>query len=207
MEQVPFYSPELDRTDNDPTEKSLDLVLDILRDPRLQEEILAGNITLAMVRPNVGPEANIEGLPDAECAEKIEEMIVGLGAVTKFSFQFTKEATEEFYGGGPEASMSKEPPRNPVLYNNRWPEFVDFMTSGQTTALLLHDPEGEAIAKWRAHLGHWNIDEVRDMSTIRGILGVNKYNNLVHGSDAPEAVLRELGIIADILSKKRESLV
>lgn len=206
MEHVPFYSPDLDRAASRPTIEAIDTVLDILSDSILRDEILAGNVTLAMIRPNVGPEANTEGLPDSECAVQIEEMIMGLGELAKFSFRFIKDAAEEFYGGGPEISMSKETPRNPDNYKTRWPEFIDFMTSGPTTVLLLHSPGSDAIAKWRSHLGHWNIDEVRDTSTIRGQLGVSKYNNLVHGSDAPEAVLRELNIIAHCLGEKREQL-
>lgn len=195
MEKVPFYREDLDRTSQNNTNESLSQVIDLLNDPRLGEEIAAGNITLAMIRPNVGPEANNLGLEDIDAAEKIEEMIEGLGVLAKFSILFSQEAAEEFYGGGPQESMSKEKPRNPDEYESRWPEFVDFMTSGPTTVILLHSPNGDAIPRWRSHLGHWNIDEVRDETTIRGILGVNKYNNLVHGSDAPESVLRELSII------------
>lgn len=195
MEKVPFYREDLDRTSQNQSNESLSQVLDLLNDPRLGEGIAAGNITLAMIRPNVGPEANNLGLEDIDAAEKIEEMIEGLGVLAKFSILFSHEAAEEFYGGGPQESMSKESPRNPVKYESRWPEFVDFMTSGPTTVILLHSPNGDAIPRWRSHLGHWNIDEVRDKTTIRGILGVNKYNNLVHGSDAPESVLRELSII------------
>lgn len=195
MEKVPFYREDLDRTSQNQSNESLSQVIDLLNDPRLEEEIAAGNITLAMIRPNVGPEANNLGLEDIDAAEKIEEMIEGLGVLAKFSILFSQEAAEEFYGGGPQESMSKEKPRNPDEYESRWPEFVDFMTSGPTTVILLHSPNGDAIPRWRSHLGHWNIDEVRDETTIRGILGVNKYNNLVHGSDAPESVLRELSII------------
>lgn len=195
MEKVPFYREDLDRTSQNNTNESLSQVLDLLNDLRLGEEIAAGNITLAMIRPNVGPEANNLGLEDTDAAEKIEEMIEGLGVLAKFSILFSQEAAEEFYGGGPQESMSKEKPRNPDEYESRWPEFVDFMTSGPTTVILLHSPNGDAIPRWRSHLGHWNIDKVRDETTIRGILGVNKYNNLVHGSDAPESVQRELSII------------
>lgn len=195
MEKVPFYREDLDRTSQNQSNESLSQVIDLLNDQRLEEEILAGNITLAMIRPNVGPVANNLGLEDIDAAEKIEEMIKGLGVLAKFSILFSQEAAEEFYGGGPQESMSKESPRNPDEYESRWPEFVDFMTSGPTTVILLHSPNGDAIPRWRSHLGHWNIDEVRDETTIRGILGVNKYNNLVHGSDAPESVLRELSII------------
>ena len=195
MEKVPFYRVDLDRASHDHRSESLSQVMDLLSDTRLEDEILAGNITLAMIRPNVGPEANNLGLEDIDAADKIEEMIEGLGVLAKFSFNFNQQEVEEFYGGGPQDSMSKEAPRNPSQYETRWPEFVDFMTSGPTTVILLHSPSGDAIPKWRSHLGHWNIDEVRDETTIRGKLGVNKYNNLVHGSDSPESVLRELSII------------
>lgn len=195
MEKVPFYIPELDRTKDEFSQEAQSSVLELLDDTRLQKEIAAGNVTLAMVKPQVGPEANLKGLPDIDAANHIEEMIGGLGILAKFSFKFDREATEKFYGGGPQESMSKEKPLDTNSYDSRWPEYVDFMTSGPTTAILLYSPEGDAISRWRSHLGHWNIDEVKDVNTIRGKFGVNKYNNLVHGSDAPESVERELGII------------
>ena len=199
MEKLPFYSPELQRSHDPIARESYGEVVAILQDVEVQAEIEAGNVTLAMIRPNVGPNANIEGLPDLEASDRIEEMIEGLGVMAKFSFRFSAEAAEEFYGGGPKQSMINERPLDPNKYSSRWPEFIAFMASGNTTVLLLHSPDGDAIAKWRSHLGHWNIDEVRDASTIRGKFGVNKFNNLVHGSDSPEAVRRELKIIKDCL--------
>lgn len=204
IERVPFYSPELDRARVASADIEVKTVVaELLRDPRLAEEIEAGNVTLAMIRPQVGPDANIERLPDPQAADKIEGMIEGLGEMAKFSFKFTTGAATEFYQGGPEASMRKEPAIDPDRYESRWPEFVDFMTSGPTTAIILYSPDGDAIERWRAHLGHWNIDQIRDPATIRGSFGVNKYNNLVHGSDAPTSVLREIGIIADCLMSEQ----
>lgn len=202
VEITPYYSAELDRSNQHPRVEAYGDVIDLLQDEQLKNEILNGNITLAMIRPQVGPTANIEGLHDREAADKIEEMIENLGVVAKFSFTFSTKAAEEFYGGGPQESMSKETPLDTEKYSSRWPEFIDFMTSGPATVLILHSPNGDAIPTWRAHLGHWNIDQVRDPSTIRGKFGVNKYNNLVHGSDAPEAVIRELGIIAQCLTEQ-----
>lgn len=199
MERLPFYTAELARSNTEPDADALELASELLSSPLIQEEIGKGNVTLAMIRPNVGPEANILGLSDEIASEKIEQMIECLGVMTKFSFTFTPEAAAAFYAGGPQESMSKEPPRNPQKYANRWPEFIDFMASGPTTILLLHSPNGDAIPLWRSHLGHWNIDEVRDPATIRGKLGVNKYNNLVHGSDSPESVIRELSLIAQCI--------
>ncbi len=201
MLQIPYYNPELSRSSLEPTPEAVQGALHMLDSPRLTQEIKQGNISFAMIRPNVGPEANIEKLPDQEAADRIETMIQGLGFVAKFSFRFDKEATKEFYGGGPEESMSKEPPQDKESYASRWPEFVHFMTSGNSTGILLHNPDGDAIARWRAHLGHWNIDQVRDPSTIRGKFGVSKYNNLVHGSDSSASVVREIDIIKDCLRR------
>lgn len=200
VENVPYYSSELARENTNKELLAYQEVTALLGDARLAEEIKTGNVTLAMIRPNVGPEANVFGLTDNEAADTIEGMIEGLGEMAKFSFHFTPEAAREFYEGGPEASMRNEAPIDSTRYETRWPEFIDFMTSGPTTAILLYSPTGDAISRWRAHLGHWNIDQVRDMNTIRGKLGVNKYNNLVHGSDSPESVLRELAILSRCLT-------
>lgn len=200
--RYPYFNPELSRSGIEPHSQELSEAIEVLEDPILAREIEAGNITFAMIRPSVGPDANLLNLPDQEAADRIEEMIGGLGVVAKFSFYFTKDTIEEFYGGGPKESMSKEVARNPQEYDNRWPEFVDFMASGPTTALVLYSPDGDAIPRWREHLGHWNIDEVRDETTIRGVLGVNKYNNLVHGSDSIEAVFRETDIIKQNLREQ-----
>lgn len=199
MSRLPYYNPELSRAENSPSQPSILETIGVLEDPRLQEEIAAGNISLAMIRPHVGPEANVLGLPDLEASDEIEGLIQGLGFTAKFSFQFTKEAVEDFYGGDPRDGMSQGIAKDSGKYANRWLEFVDFMTSGPTTAILLYSPNGDAIQSWRSHLGHWNIDKERDPNTIRGKLGVDKFNNLVHGSDSPQSVSRELEIIKSCL--------
>jgi nucleoside diphosphate kinase len=178
-------------------------VVSLLQDERLLQEAEAGNITLAMIRPQVGPEANLLGLSDLECAEKIEEMITNLGVVAKFSINFDVEVVDEFYSGAPQETMLGAAAEDQEKYSSRWPEFKDFMSSGPTTILILHSPNGDAIEQWRAHLGHWNIEKFRDPATIRGALAVNLFNNLVHGSDAPESVIRELGLIRRQLDKNR----
>lgn len=199
MDKLPYFDPELGRENMNANEQSIESVVSLLADTRLQSEIEAGNVTLAMVRPNVGPEANVLNLPDIEAAEKIEEMIEGLGIVAKFSIKFTTEMAQEFYKGDPHKSMLKETPANQDKYETKWPEFIDLMTAGPTTVIILYSPDGNAISKWREHLGHWNIDKIRDPQTIRGKFGTNRHNNLVHGSDAPSSVTRELEIIKSVL--------
>jgi len=192
---LPYFDQDLERSEiNDATEYS-EALIQLLSDERVIDAAKNGHLTLAMIRPNVGPDANLRGLSDVECAELIEEMIAGLGVAAKFSFKFPEEVVDEFYSGAPQAVMEQAAPLDPSRFESRWPEFKEFMASGPTTALLLLSSDEDAIEKWRDHLGHWNIDKFRDPTTIRGLLGVNVYNNLVHGSDAPESVVRELALI------------
>lgn len=198
----PYYSPETSRAHiglRQPEAIALSTLVDLLQDQDLLEEIGRGNITLAMIRPGLETAATIEG-GDNEIAEVIEEQIVDLGTVAKFAVTFDQEAIDVFYQGPKQGMLTKEP-RSDNGYANQWEEFAEVMTSGPTTVLLLHTPNGDAVEEWRRQVGHWNIEDRRDPNTIRGRFGINNYNNLIHGSDAPESVLREVGIIAECINR------
>lgn len=201
MENVPFYRKDLDRSSSESSPDSLYEAIKIVEDPLLKQQVDLGNVTLALIRPNIGPEDNVLGLTDLEAEVRIEEMIHDLGFLAKFSIRFDQQAIEEFYCGPPEERMLEQEAENPNKYDSRWPEFVDFMTSGPTTIILLHNYDGDAIQTWRDHLGHWNVNKNRDFSTIRGKLAVDQYNNLVHGGDSPESVIRELEIVSRVLKR------
>lgn len=200
-EKGPFYSKELARSKHERSREELQKAANFLTMIEAQEGLIeSGAITFAMIRPQVGPEANLLQLADDEAADMIEEMIGGLGVMAKFSFVFDEASISKLYEGGPRESMEAQVPLDPQNYPSRWPEFIDFMTSAPTTALILYSQDGDAIERWRAHLGHWNVDVNRDESTIRGRLAANKYNNLVHGSDSTDSVRREIGIIKGALT-------
>lgn len=200
---TPFFRTETSRPEiaSRPEKPDYTEVLTLLEDQRLQQLIDDGQLTYAMIRPQVGPEANQLHLDDVAAAEAIEENIEGLGVLAKFSFVFDDEGIEEFYEGPAKTdSMMPAPPLRDFSYANRWLEFKDLMCDGPATALLLYGDN--AIEKWRAHLGHWNIEKYRDPSTIRGTLGIDNHNNLVHGSDSPESAKRELAIIRSVLERQ-----
>lgn len=68
---------------------------------------------------------------------------------------------------------------------------VEFMTSGPVVALVL---EGRnAIEVTRKLMGKTNAAEA-EPGTIRGDFALSRSNNLVHGSDSPEAAQRELAL-------------
>jgi nucleoside-diphosphate kinase len=70
-------------------------------------------------------------------------------------------------------------------------ELVSFITSGPTLALVL---EGEsAISVVRTTMGATNPTDAAP-GTIRGDLALAMPDNLVHGSDAPEAAAREIAL-------------
>jgi nucleoside-diphosphate kinase len=64
-----------------------------------------------------------------------------------------------------------------------------FITSGPVVAMVVEGPE--AIAVMRTLMGKTNSRESLP-GTIRGDLGVSRQMNLIHGSDGPEAAVREI---------------
>lgn len=72
-----------------------------------------------------------------------------------------------------------------------YPGLVKFMTSSPVVALCL---EGlDAIAVCRNLMGKTNAREAAP-GTVRGDFGMSRSYNLVHGSDGPEAAVREIGL-------------
>lgn len=234
--ETPFFNPALDRNEVQPLPLApeaiyelfhfLDLNRKIDEKTTLAQQIKAGNITLAMIRPALAgmdfvPDAthldesdlslarDIKGA-DAKAAFALESHIQGLGIMAKFSVWFDMPAISKFYAGPRKNMLDKAPdlpnePGMPVI-RNKWEEFANLMRVGPTTILLLHSPNGDAAEIWRSQVGHWDIANRRDPSTIRGRFGVDSYNNLVHGSDGPRAVRRELTIIQDLLHRQLEDV-
>lgn len=72
-----------------------------------------------------------------------------------------------------------------------YPLLEEFITSGPVVALVVEGPE--AITVMRTMMGSTNGREA-DLGTIRGDLGLSRQMNLIHGSDGPEAAVREIEI-------------
>jgi len=201
-----LYIPEASRSkvaEKTPNIETLSLLIEFFNDETLVKEIEAGNITLAMIRPEL-PETtiNIDG-NDIERAEKIEELIEDLGVVTKFAINFDMQAFDEFYGGGPKKAMLNCDPDRDLHHKSKWEEFGATMTNGPTTILVLHSFNGDAGKKWRDQVGHRDIENQRNLSNIRGQIGRDNYSTVIHGSDPnPQAVLREFEVIKNCLERK-----
>ena len=72
-----------------------------------------------------------------------------------------------------------------------YPALVGFMTSGPVIAIALEGKD--AITVVRGIMGTTNSAEATP-GTIRGDFGMSFANNLVHGSDSPEASATELAL-------------
>jgi nucleoside-diphosphate kinase len=72
-----------------------------------------------------------------------------------------------------------------------YPLLEEFITAAPVVALAVEGPE--AISVMRGMMGTTNGRESAP-GTIRGDYGVSRQMNLIHGSDGPEAAVRELGI-------------
>ena len=68
---------------------------------------------------------------------------------------------------------------------------VEFMTSGPVVALVLEG--NNAIEVTRKLMGKTNAAEA-EPGTIRGDYALSRSNNLVHGSDSPDAAKKELAL-------------
>ncbi len=202
-EHLPFYSDDLSRDNAAHVPESLAAAGDVLADPRLDEYAQQGLLTVALIRPNVHQSIATPVDTDVQAADEIESRIENLGVMAKFSMTLDEQAVDEFYGGGHASPMHQYPAaRYPERFANRQQEFAALMTDGPVTIYLLYGPD--AVTAWRDQLGHWDIEKVRDPSTIRGQLGKDNYNNLLHGSDSKESVAREMNVIRRAIARKLE---
>lgn len=198
---LPFYEPGLGRSVGQFNAENIAIVSELLASEKVLDLAISGCLTLAMIRPSLDGRTNLAEGGDVDAAETIEASISELGVLAKFAVSFDDQSVEKFYEGQPRDAQLGQPPQKEMFFKSRWDEFKYIMTSGPTTILLLHSPNGDAIGLWRNQVGHWNIEDRRDPSTIRGRYGIDNYNNLIHGSDSPESVVNELSILCELLDR------
>ena len=135
--------------------------------PKLKTELMAGNITFTMVKPDAVKAGNIGN---------ILAMINNAGFRIK-AMKYTKLSAEkagEFY------AVHKERP----FYG----ELVEFMSSGPIVAAVLE--KDNAVEEYRKLIGATNPAEAEE-GTIRKLYATNIGENAVHGADSDENALIE----------------
>lgn len=186
---------------------------DILRSDEFGKLVAEGKITLAIVKPkldtSIDPEA-IRGAPklafdDPSLTEFLLRQIKSpLELVFHASLIMNAGMVDAFYSDGPKQKMERLPPEFPERYQNaqnRWDEWAAYMTSGPVTFALLFSADGQAVDHWRTQMGKdWNVDRLKqtEPNSLRA-KAKDRDRNLLHGSDSPQSVRREIGLLINFL--------
>jgi nucleoside-diphosphate kinase len=134
---------------------------------------MAGNITLAMIKPKAVESGHTGAILHTICVAGFK--IRGLKMM-----KFTKEQAEKFY----EAHKGKD------FYK----PLIEFITSGPVVVACLEGPD--AVNTFRELMGATD-PKLAAPETIRGKFGTSVLANAIHGSDSDEAALREIEIVFD----------
>lgn len=188
-------SPE-DRKEIAELEKEkIELIVEVLSHPGLTTLAEEGKITLGMIKPHIELGNNLPTDQD-EAADIIAQEIGDDHIIFNQPFFLTPEDIATFYPHVKENLLSKG-------NAEEWDNMEQFMSSAPVNVLLLYFPEGDAVASWRSLMGPTVPDQARSEQpdSIRGRHATELPNNIVHGSDSPESVIREIGIFAKAFSR------
>lgn len=178
---------------------------DLLNSPGITELIDGNALTLTMIKPHT--ELNAMGLADADFCRIVRDRAkqTGFLPLVEVSLPLPPEFWDEFFHPREIQTMkSIRPERHPdgnpqTQYRDRWTQYKNQLSSGPTTFLALYHPQGAAVIRWRAEMGHrWNPDRCF-RNSLRRLYARNPYNNLVHGADSIPAVKREIGLVREYL--------
>jgi nucleoside diphosphate kinase len=179
--------------------QKLSLISDILRHPEMGNLIDEGYITFGMVKPQANEGKDLQGFSDDGAANVILTEIdqkSGLDIVLELPLMFTKEQVNQFYGGNRERFQQL----------GIWDDFVSYTTENPMTAVVLYDPEGNAVPNWRKAIGSTTPDPLEDSIRGRHADPEKLPNNLVHGSGSSEEAKVEIGIIAGMVESLHKKL-
>lgn len=167
-------------------------------------------ITLAMIKPklddSVDPNA-IAGIPlnDPSLADFLLRQIrPPLEPTIHVSLVMTNSMVDKFYDDGPKQKMQLLPAEFPIRHpqaKNRWDEWAENMTGGPATFAPLFSSDGQAVKRWRTQMGNdWNVDRLKQShpNSLRA-MAKDADRNLLHGSDSPKSVQREIDLLISFL--------
>lgn len=193
-------------------------LMDILGSDELGGLIAEGKITLAIVKPKLDSSIDPEAVGDApEIAfddPSLTEFLLRqikppLELVFQASLIMNTGMVDKFYSDEPKQKMQMLPPEFIDRYphaKNRWDEHTAYMTSGPVTFALLFSPDGQAVDHWRIQMGNdWNVDRLKQIhSNSLRAKAQDRDRNLLHGSDGPQSVRREIGLLVEFLNAYTE---
>lgn len=164
--------------------KRIGLMRDVLNDDELGYLVSAGQISFGMIKPHREEAIDVKGTDEEVATMVLESIRPPLEVTMHQPIWIPTTVSREFYvhlAGLDEGRVLDR--------------VSGFMSSGASTALVLHHEDGDAINQWRQQTGttraHQNPEEAHTLrhrfQTSQGV-----GNNVVHGSDNIESVQREL---------------
>ncbi len=198
----------------------LEKVINVLSHPATKTLARRGEITLGMIKPNAYEGKNLgidqekpTPVKDDAAANRIRREIIredengSMGEIIfELSMHLKPQDIDEFY------------PQLREQLGDNYARYQDFMTSGPVTIFLLRHLEREkedpktlgikrlktdAVNFWRNRMGATRPERA-NKGTIRKRFARSINNNLVHGSDSKESVIREIAVVANILKRRLE---
>ena len=127
--------------------------------------------TLIMLKPNSFTQGIV-----GEVTHRIEQSKFKILAMKMF--RFNRETAEKFYGEHKGKGFFED--------------LIGFMTSGPTVGMILESEN--AVVKMRKLVGATNPANA-DPGTIRYDYAPNGFHNVIHASDSPASVEREMKIL------------
>ena len=199
--------PDLDYSKinlSEPVKQRLRKVQEILHNPELDKLISEGKLTAAMIKPNVHM-GKIDGT-DSFVADRILDDIdtkSPLKVVFSLPVAFNIHFLEQFYAEAKSKYSSIPDPDSDM--GSIYQRLVNFMQDGATNLVLLYSEGGDAISKWRNHIGPTNPTKDASGTSLRARFASSIKNNMVHGSDSIENARFEIGVFRDLVDELLKS--
>ncbi|MDD2823527.1 MAG: nucleoside-diphosphate kinase [Candidatus Daviesbacteria bacterium] len=156
-----------------------------LKHPELIEMTKEGLITLAMIKPQANESKDLSP-NDQKAADLLMDEIGRDKIIFSLSLKLSPDNVMTFYQGNPHLDS-----------------ILSHFEQGSATLLLLHYKQGDAVCQWRKDIGPTDPEKasVESPDSIRGKHALSISNNLVHGSDSIESVIREIGVWRGIVAE------
>ena len=182
-------------------------IREILKSSEFQQKIKKGQITFAMIKPNL--RITNSDLTDEEVAEQLKKDIAlesprvnGLEIIFELPLPFTFERVESFYAGVKDKLLNLPAAQvNDHHFPNRWEMFKYIMAQGMATFLILHSPQGNAVNKWRQLIGPTFPSLIPSDESWKLRSRFTDLNNGIHGSDSIDSVHEEIKWFASQLEQ------
>lgn len=195
---------KLDIVVNHLEEAKLRKIFEVLDHPQLQSLIDEEKITFAAIKPRTN-QSKLGVDSDSEGEEMLKSLIrESFIPIFSIALNPAKEDLDEFYPSEVRDRLSLISEED----SNVWDLFIEYMSSGPITYMLLYSESGNAVRRWREKTGATNPLNASSNS-IRGKYAIDMRRNLVHGSsgDTHEERINNVRVETEWLKKQVEKTI